>query len=560
MDEQLAKRQQTKGTEQPSDFVQKSKKMFFSGVVVLTISNIVIKLMGLLLKVPLTNMIGDTGMGYFNLAYAIYKWFYMVSTAGLPVAISIMVSESRTRRREKEIKKIYNVTLTLFLAIGIIGTAAMMFGSGLFAELQGAPDAKFCIMAIAPTLFFICISSAIRGYFQGFQNMTPTAISQIIEAFSKLAVGLLLGYYAKNIANNGEGYPIEIVAAYAIAGLTIGVLFGMIFLVLSKCLYKPIFNMAIEEDTNIRPADEIAKRLLWTAIPITISASVMSLTDLVDSMIIIRRLKSIGLEEEYALKLYGNYTSLAVPMFNLPPVLIYPISYSIVPLISSALAYGSRERTRTIINSALKVTSIIALPCALGMSVLSEPILLMFFKPELVETGAPLLAVLALAVFFVSILSITNAILQSCKLERKPIIAMLAGAAVKLVSSYILIGIPSIGIYGTPISTLLCYITITAMNIFFVVKYVKVIPSVGRVFFRPLSAAVVCALTALGAYKFAFDRFLSVKPATVMSIGCAAIVYVVVLFLIHGVDKDDILLLPKGEKIYNILHKMHLLK
>lgn len=549
-------RQNSKGA---GDFSTKNKNLFFSGVLILTVSNIVIKVLGLLLKIPLTNMIGEEGMAYFNLAYSIYKWFYMLSTAGLPVAVSIMVSEARMRNRRREVKRIYNVTLLLFVIIGLLGTSAMFFGSGLFASMQNTPNAQYCIMAIAPTLFLICISSALRGYFQGFQNMAPTAVSQIIEAAGKLLLGMLFAYYAMEIANGGEGYPIYIVAAYAIAGLAVGVLFGMVFLVIARLCYRPIYNDAVSEDPFMRPAPVLMKSLIFTAIPVTLSSSVLSLTDMFDSMIVIRRLMHIGLSNKEALALYGNYTSLAVPMFNMPPALIYPISYSIVPLLSGELAANGTKRTGQIVNSAMKIAVIIAFPCALGMSVLSEPILSLLFRDkEMVARGAPLLSVLALAVLFIAIIAISNAVLQAYKFERKPIWSMLAGSVVKLVSSWFLVGIPGIGIFGTPISTCLCYLTIALCNLFFMMRYTKNIPSFIDILLRPMLASIACAGTALGAYKL-FSVHIGIKLGCLGAILVAAMIYIAALLLLRAVREEDVRLLPKGDRVYALLHKCHLL-
>jgi len=184
--------------------------MFFSGVLVLTIANLLIKVIGLLFKIPITNIIGDEGMGYFNAAYTIYTWFYMISTAGLPVAVSVMISKGRTSGNFKEVKKIYKITMLLFVAIGLVGMLLMIFLSKSFADVMGSRSIYLSIIAIAPTLFFICISSAVRGYFQGYQNMFPTAVSQIIEALGKLILGILFANYAIS-----KGYDLPMVAAYA---------------------------------------------------------------------------------------------------------------------------------------------------------------------------------------------------------------------------------------------------------------------------------------------------------------------------------------------------------
>ena len=505
-------------------------KQIISGVLILTISNLLVKVIGLMFKIPITNIIGDEGMGYFNAAYRIYTWFYMVSTAGLPVALSIMISGSRTKGNANEVKKIYSITMILFIIIGVIGTAVMIIGSRFFAVLIGSEAIYMCITAIAPALFFICVSSAIRGFFQGYQNMFPTAVSQILEAVGKLSLGIILAYYAIN-----RGYSVPLISAYAISGLTIGTAAGMLFLLIAKALNR---DESCANNQNVQSNKSLIHTLLKLAVPITISASVMSLTDLIDVMIIMRQLRNIGFSEETAVAIYGNYTSLAVPMFNLPPVLIYPISYSIIPLISSAIAADNKTRAVSVINSAFKITVVISVPTALGMSVLAKPILNIFYKSASVDMAAPLLSILSLSVFFIGILAISNAVLQAYRLERKPIISMLFGAVVKLISSTLLIGIPSVGIYGAPIGTFLCYLTITLINLYFITKHIQFDMNI---FMKPITASVVCIAAAILVY--------AVVNSVIFAIGIAGIVYVIILILIKGIGKDDIFILRSARKI-----------
>ena len=543
---------------------EKSKNMFLSGVLILSVSNIIIKIIGLMFKIPLTYIIGDSGMGYFNSAYTIYVWFYMISTAGLPVAVSIMISEARAKGHFREVSRIFRVTLCMFLIIGALGTALMMFGSRGFSALIGNEGARLSIVAIAPTLFFICISSAVRGYFQGFQYMTPTAISQLIEAAGKLIFGIVLAMFAVNRYGNGQS-ELPRVAAYAIFGLDIAVFLGMLFLIFSLLRFRGRYSFAESDGGEVRSRGRIAAMIAKIAIPVTVSASVMSLTNLIDLSIVMRRLQSIGLSAEMSNAVWGNYSSLAVPMFNLPPILIYPISYSIVPLLSGYIASGDREKAYRSMTAAMRICAIIILPMALGLSVMAEPILKLIYNVNSAQMAAPLLSVLALSVFFVGMISITNAILQASGNERLPIISMVAGAVVKIISSTVLIGIPEIGIYGTPIGTFLCYMTTTVINFIFLSKYVDLTPKYGSVFVRPLISSAVCCLGAYGSYA-AFARFAGVSSrlhnaaATAVAIVCAGLIYVVLTFLTKAVTHDDIAMLPRGEKIYGVLCRMHLMK
>jgi len=540
--------------------VKNSTNLFFSGVLVLTISNLIIKAIGLLFKIPMNHIVGDTGMGYYSHAYTLYTCFFMIATNGLPVALAMMLSESRSKGQIKHSKRIFRVALVLFFIVGFVGMMIMLLGARPYSKyVLEAEPAYICIMAIAPTLFFISISSAFRGYFQGYQQMLPTAVSQLIEALCKLFVGIVLALYAI-----GEGYEIHIVAAYAAVGLTIGAGLGMAFLTFAKLLFKESryneeFLLESGESDYTESTRTILKRIAVIAIPITISSSVMSITNLFDGILVSRILQDIGMTEEATTTVYGNYTSLAVPMFNMPPYLIYPISYSIIPIITMARGAGDKERAHRIMESALRVAVLIGLPCALGMSSLSKPILSMFYESSSVEMAWPLLSLLAPSTFFVCMLSVTNAILQSCGYERMPLYSILAGAVVKIVSNYILLHM--IGMYGTPVSTFLCYLTATAINLYFVARKAGVMPNPGRVFVKPLIAAITCALSAVGSYWLLTGVLhMGGRVPTLLAILAAVFVYAVMIFVTRSITSDDVRLLPKGERILGVLTKLRLMK
>ena len=541
-----------------------STKMFFSGVLVLTISNLIIKAIGVLFKIPMNHVVGDQGMGYYNSAYTIYTFFYMVSTAGLPVAISILVAENRAVGRMKQVKRVFRLALLLFFIVGLVGTSAMFFGAHGFASLLKADPTYYCIIAIAPTLFFICISSALRGYFQGYQFMAPVAVSQLIEALCKLFLGIAFARYALGRWGSDPS-TIHYVAGYAVLGVTIGAGLGMVFLTFSKMLfrnekYDAEYISVSGVDETCDPAGKILKRIALIAIPITVSASVMSLTNLIDMALIQRLLQTFrGMSEAEATAVYGNYTTLCVPMFNLPPYLIYPISYSIIPLIKTALSSGDRKRSEVVMESSLRVAFLVGIPCGLGMAALARPILYTFgYVPSSVEAAYPLLALLAPSTFFLCVLSVTNAILQANGYEKKPVISMLVGAVVKILSNLVLIRL--IGMPGTPISTFLCYLTATGLNFYFVVKHVGLRPKMRRMFLRPLIAGVMCALSAIGTYYLVYRFIHSARISTLIAIVVAAAIYFVLVFAIKAISADDVRLLPRGEKIEGMLRKMRLLR
>ena len=529
-----------------------SSHSFFSGVLVLTLANLVTKVIGLVFKIPLTNMLGDEGMGYFNTAYQIYTWLYMISTAGLPVALSLMISECNAKKRFSEVRKIFRMTLLFFGAIGLLGTLLMLFACKGIASFISADLSYLCILSIAPALFFVCVSSTVRGYFQGHRNMIPTAVSEVIEAAGKLSIGIALGYYALK-----QGYPMHKVAAYAIFGVTAGVIAGTVFLGISA-LFSGVFRKNAEPsdtvDTDIRGAKELFSSLIRIALPIMLSSSLLSMSSMLDTLIVIRRLSETGLTDSAAIALYGNYTAYCVTLFNLPPVLIYPIVNTLIPSISEARAKNNEKRVDLLMHKSLKLAAVIALPCALGLAVMSEPILKLIFSNEKsAEMAAPLLSLLAPSVFLIGIMAVTNGALQACKLQKYSVYSMLIGALVKGVSAYLLVGVPVgdgyLHMYASPISTFLFYFTITVSNVFFIVKYAGLPFPTASVFLRPFAASVLCALAAFASNELLGRIVTSSNLVTLISIALAGGVYVLFLLLFGGITKSDVSLIPKAEKM-----------
>ncbi len=557
------------------------KQNFVLGALLLMISGIVCKLIGAFFKVPLTNMIGDAGMGYFSSAYSIYTVLFTISTAGIPVAVSRIISAYIVKKDKAAVTKTYKASMIILVALGLAGFLAMyIFAPELSKNFLNNEKAVYSVKALAPTLFFICFESALRGYFQGHQNMTPTAASQVIESVGKLLFGIIGAYYAMN-----KGYGIEYVSAFAIVGICIGAALSCVYLIICKLSYKK-YDYGTPEPSLVSPSmSKVLSEIALIAIPITLSSLVLSIANLVDSTVIMRCLQNSGLtlenakalivnNENYVIEamngteiieaasniLYGNYTSLAVTMYNLPLVLLTPLSISIIPVLSEAFTKKDRAKINEVTDSAFRIQTAVSLPCALGLCALSYPALCVLYKSAPAKMAAPLLSLLSISIFFVAMVSVTNAMLHSLHKQWLPIISMSIGVAVKYISAYALISIPEIGIYGAPVSTLLCYLTAMIVNFYFLAKHTKCVPSIRRVFLRPFIASAICAVSALGSYYVLKTIMGEGRIVTLISIMFAAVVFFFALFLIGGLTKTDILFLPKGEKIYSLLLKLKIVK
>lgn len=544
-------------------------KSFAAGALVLMLSNVIVKVIGALLKIPLTDLITLDGMAYYSAAYKIYSILFLISTTGLPIAVSRLVAKSNALGRRNEVNRIFKITITIFAVIGTICTLIMFLFANSFAASSGMPEASTAIRIIAPTILFVCIVSAIRGYFQGHQEMVSTGVSQLIEALMKLIFGYGAAYYAMQ-----RGFPLYVVAAYAISGVTIGVVLSCIYLVITYARHRrtPIPCTDPKSMSN----EKIAKRLIMIAIPVSLTSAALYLSGIIDLFTIVRILRGhIG---ETAAKLsYSAYTNITETLSNMPSSIIYGVAISALPAVVAALAKKNMKRAERYMRSAMHLTLVLALPCALGMSVLAKGIISFVYSSSTTSTivntlasgsvvtsldvSSAALSILALGIVFITMYSTTNALMQSNGLEWYTIISVLTGVAVKFVMSLVLLNIPAIGIYGAPIGTVCCYAAAVYMNNRFLRQKAGVKLNIINLAVKPLLAAIGCGS---GAY-IAFNAVIHIigstgrlKNAVAVAIAMlfGAFIYAFVLLLIKGLPEHEIKLLPKGEKIFKILVKL----
>lgn len=546
-----------------------AKKSFVAEAMVISVSNLIVKLIGVFFKIPMSNMLQE-GMGVFNAAYSIYAMLYMVSTSGLPVAISRMVSASAKRGRSREVENIYKVGSLMFGAIGLVCTLVMFFGSDAIAVYSKHEDAALAMKIIAPTLFLVCISSAARGYFQGLRNMLPTAISQFIEAFFKMVIGISAAFIAVK-----SGASPAVSAACGISGLTAGTLLSALFLLWWKKVADSGRKRPLSGGTSRLRV--LGKRLAVIAVPVTITSSALYFSQFLDTLVINKRLIASGLSADVAERLYSSYTTLSLSLSDiLPSTLVFPLAISILPAVSAALSAGDRSGAKKYIRDSIRMSTIIGMPCAFGLAAVARQAISLIYGPnwgrqiELaggtytpVEIAANALSILSVGIIFISLLSTTNALLQACGTSYLPMVSVVSGVVVLVAVEIVLVGIPAVGIYGAPIATLACYVTALALNMFFLKKYHGVRLSFKWVFLKPLICALMCGVAAY-AVVIAFSVAPDTRLWAGITLACAGVVgvtvYVVSMCALNGITKNEIFLLPKGRTIYSILVRTGLMK
>ncbi len=527
---------------------EKKTSSFISGAAVLMAANLLVKLIGLAFKVPLTYLIGEDGMGHFADAYTMYTWMFVLATAGLPVAVSKMVSESRALGKTTEVRRILKVSLLFLFVLGLAGAGILYFGSDSLSVLIGNPKAAPGIRAVAPAMLFVALMSAFRGFFQGQQDMVPTAVSEVAEAVGKLIFGYALAFFFLSMG-------VEIGAAGAVAGVSCGAALGFFSLLILFLVKKRKLFASAAPDESAASGGALFKKLITIAIPITIGASVFSLTSVIDMAMIKHNLVSAGFSAEEAVRLWGSYSGYAVPIFNMPPTLLTAISISLVPAIASAFISGNRAHARGNAESAIRITTLFALPCSAGISLLSAPILGLIYNNT---NASSMLAILGWAIVFVSLVQITNAILQSVGKVYVPVIHMAIGGVCKVIINYFLVSDSAININGAPVGTIVCYALILLLNLIAIKKVMTVRYSLGDMLLRPLFSTLIMGGVVLLLYRFTAPsgRLLSV----LVPIAGGALVYAVVLFAVRGIREEDIRLLPKGETLVRILKRTKILR
>ena len=625
--------------DQPPRRVARTSKpnTFFGGAAILAVGILVVKLIGMFYKIPLLNIIGEQGSADFNNAYNIYSVLLTISTAGLPVAVSKLVSEADALGRRNQVRRTFRLALALFLILGVLSFLVMFFGSEQLAGLMNDSMAAPGIRALAPAVICVGCLSAFRGYAQGHGNMTPTAVSQIIEALCKLTVGLGLAYWLV-----GHGADASHAAAGAITGVTVGTIVALAYMLMNFLITRSQ-EPQLADDRPDEPAT-ILKHLLMIAVPITISSSMVGIVTVIDTSLVQGQLQrallenqdtwnlygnfvdftsleealsawqaalpdgstvSMSLLDQYAAQaealrdqqsaltdlqsaslelhaalenisrtLYGNYSG-ALNIYNLPTSLMAAVTAAVIPAVSGALARRDRRGAGRITGSALRISALAACPMAVGLFVLGEPIMALIFPNLNPQLAGPLLSTLGLATLFVCMMLVCNSILQAHGFVSLPVIIMVAGGVVKIITNYNVVIQPTIGIYGAPMGNILCFALCMTLDLVVMSRVIPRRPKYIQVFAKPLAASALMGLGAWAVHGLmsklfeATGIFMSADPvthevlglsrtgnaaATLLAILVAVVIYGVLVIALRAITKDDLMLMPKGEKIARMLH------
>lgn len=500
------------------------ERRIVGGAMSLTVSTLIVKFLGLIYKIPLANVLGDLGMGYFNSAYTVFAFFYLLCTAGVPKAIMIHISEAKADKKGIDESKIVAVSIKLFCILGLIITQVFMIFSAPLAALIGNGKSAFTMLFVAPSILFVSLSGVIRGYLNANLKLIEIAVSQIIEGVGKLAFGLIFAAIGKRL-----DMPLYLLSAMTVLGVTLGAICGFIYLFI--CSKIKIKELKVGQNAKEGENRAIVKRIFSISIPITVSAAIMSLTGLIDLALIMRSLLSVGYCETDASALYGNYTTLAVPMLNLALSILSPISVAYLPMFTKAIVSGNITERSFVQKASLELSATLSAPMMIGLMIFSREILSLLFPRSELSLGSQLLFALAPAIFFSSLTVMVNTMLEASGRVKAPMISMLFGCIAKIFVSSYLITRTDLGILGAPVGTVVCYaVSLMVSIIIYSKEFGEMLPIVSTHILKYISA-LIAVLTA----KYLYLRLLYIfeeRILLVASILFAGIVYLALLAFI----------------------------
>ncbi len=558
---------------------QKMRKQqsFEYGAIILLCSTALVKVIGAVFKIPLSNLIGDLGFGYFSSAYDLFTPIYTLAMAGLPIAVSRVVAEHMAAERYRDVRQSLKITRRLFLISGSVAFVIMLALIYPFVRLTDATGKTiYSLFAIAPSLVFCCIMSTYRGYYEGLRNMYPTAASDIIEALGKLILGFAFAYIAMKVSGD-----VAIAAACAMLGVTVGAVAAALFLRL-RYRFKgdAITKEELASSPKPMPYRKAMKALIAIAIPVVLASLANSVASLVDVSMVKMQLTSLMKSSGDVIRnMYADsisdynlthkvLTTEAVPTFlygirskaftiyNLIPTITSVLGVSALPVLASSWTKKDKPLVKRNIESTMKLTALIAMPAGMGFLFIGDSIMgLMYSSLASVQIGGSMMRIYGLAAVFAGLAIPLTSLLQAIGKQTVSLRNVAIGALLKVVINYIAVGIPSVNIKGAAYGTFVCYLFVFLMNLISICKYTRTVPNIFKSLVKPLIAAVSCGVAA----RFT-PNIGSMRISTIVKIGVAAVVYIVVLIVLNTFEDEDLLSLPKGKMLVSIAHKLKIIR
>lgn len=535
-------------------------KSLIKSTLILGAAGVIVKIVGALYRIVLADFISLEGMSYYQQAFPVYSALLIISTVGLPIAISKLVSERVTTGDYKGAYAVFKTSRAFLVLVGVITSVAMFCLAGPITRLQALPGGQYSLMALAPALFFVSVMCAYRGYFQGLQNMKPTALSQIIEQFVKVGAGLALAYFLLKWTGR-----MELGAMGALLGISISEAAALLYTMgaygKQKRQMTADMMAAYKHRLSWAEVKPLLGKVLILALPITVAGLVMPIVSFVDSVIIPRSLFSIGYADTAVRSMYGTLSGGVITIINLAAIVSQALQMSVVPAISEAIKLKDDERVRANVLHGIKFAFLEGVPVTAAFFIFASPIFSFLYPsstPEQHALATGLLMTMCSVAVFLPFMQTMTGVLQGIGKQNLPPIALAVGAVVKVGLSLFLMSIPQINIYGAVIGTVMCYVIAAVMNYLYVRKYTGVRIKWGEHLLKPIIATAVMAAVAYLVYSL-----IAPHSNAAGVIACAIVgllVYFFMLVLVKAVNEREMLQIRGGKKIVRVLKKLHVWK
>ena len=542
--------------------MSKNKTNFLVQGSILALAGILVRVIGLVYRIPLNNILGNEGIGYYSNAYNIYSIFLLISSMSLPIAVSKIVSAKVAKGQFKNAKRSFAGAMLFAIIIGGICSSIVYFGADFFAKLWKYPSMAMAIRVLAPTIFVVCLLGVLRGFFQGMGTMIPTALSQIFEQIANAIVSIVAAAFLFSVGDKvGQG------AAYSAAGGTLGTLvgasFALIFMVLIFFIYRPVLRRQMKRDKT-RQLDDyktLSKTLVFTIVPVLLSTTIYNLSGIIDSGLFGNVMSNIfHMKEADYSSLYGIYSGKYQLLTTAPIAVASALSSAIIPSLIRSLARGNKGELVNKIESSVRLSMLIAIPCGVGLSTLAEPICILLFPgKEMLNVCVMLMRFAVVTVVAYSLSTITNSILQGIDKMSKPVINSSISLGVHILLVLVLLIVFKMDILAVVVADFVFAILVCILNAICIKRYLGYTQEILNTFILPAFASIIMAMVSMLAYKGLYILTRNNPISLLIAIFIAMIVYGVLILILKVVDESEIYMLPKGASIAKLLRKIHLL-
>ncbi len=545
---------------------KKKNSSFLIQGMILAAAGIITRLIGIAYRIPVNNILGDEGQGFYGCAFSIYNIALLLTSYSLPLAVSKLVSARISKKEYKNAMRIFKGALLFAVIVGaLVGTIVFVFSDFIAGDIMSLRLSAYALRVLAPGLFIVAIMGVVRGFFQGMGTMIPTALSQIVEQVVNAIVSIIGASYLIEIgkkaveSKNNPSLPFAFGAAGGTLGTVSGAFIGLLFLLVVMAVFYPKFKRRIGRDqtNDLESYPEIYTVLFLTIAPVILSTAIYNISETLDQGIFSNIMVAQGHTEKETAELLGMFTGKYNTLINIPLAIANALGAALIPSLTATVATGSRKQINEKINMVIRFVMMIAIPCFVGFLVLAEPILDLLYSGN-IEIPAQMLRLGAITVVFYCLSTVTNAILQGVNKMTTPVKHGAISLMVHLIGLYIMLVIFKWGIYSVVAGNIIFSLCMCILNGRALKKATRYTQEILRTFLIPLKAAGIMGIT-----TFLSNLLIGlVAPktfTTLLALVLAVISYGIALLKLGALSSDEIVALPKGAQIYRILQKARLI-